>query len=87
MVMQVPRKVVPEVQTQGLPNATQRIDTPEGMFGDGGRGLAKAADALDKLGASFNNRAVDMQDEQNASRALELETMARREAMEALYQS
>lgn len=85
MVMKVPRKVVPEVQTQALPGVTQRIDTPEGMFGDGGRGLAKAADALDKLGASFDKRATDMQDEQNASRALELETMARREAMEVLY--
>lgn len=81
----VPRKVVPEVQQAGLPNVTQRIDTPEGMFGDGGKALMQGADALDKLGARLDARATDIQEEKNAARALELETMARREVMDAMY--
>jgi len=81
----VPRKTVPEVQSSALPNVTQRIDTPEGMFGDGGRGLAKAADAFEKLGANLDKQATSMLDEQNAARTLELTTMARKEAMDRLY--
>ena len=81
----VPRKTVPEVQSSALPNVTQRIDTPEGMFGDGGRGLAKAADAFEKLGANLDKQATSMLDEQNAARTLELTNMARKEAMDRLY--
>lgn len=81
----VPRKTVPEVQSSALPNVTQRIDTPDGMFGDGGRGLAKAADAFEKLGANLDKQATSMLDEQNAARTLELTNMARKEAMDRLY--
>lgn len=81
----VPRKTVPEVQTAALPNVTQRIDTPELMFGDGGKSLGQAADALEKLSVKTGDIAMDMQEEQNAARALELENMARKEAMDALY--
>jgi len=81
----VPRKTVPEIQTSALPNVTQRIETPDGMFGDGGRGLAKAADAFDRLGANLDKRATTMLEEQNSARTLELTNMARKEAMDKLY--
>lgn len=81
----VPRKVVPEVQSRAIPNVTQRIETPDGMFGDGGRGLAKAADAFDRLGANLDKRATTMLEEQNSARTLELTNMARKEAMDKLY--
>lgn len=84
-MLTVPKKSLPEIQTAGLPNVTQRIDTPEGMFGDGGKALLDGADALDKLGASLDKRALDLQGEKNAARALELKTMAKREAMAAAY--
>lgn len=84
-MINVPRKIVPDVQTNALPSVTQRIDAPQGMFGDGGKGLAAGADALDKLGATIGNRATDMLTEQNAARSLELTTMAKKEVMDKVY--
>jgi len=81
----VPRKIVPEVQSSAIPNVTQRIDTPSGMFGDGGKALMAGADALDKLGAVADKRATNMMEEQNSARALELSTMAKKEAMDKIY--
>ena len=81
----VPRKIVPEVQSSAIPNVTQRIDTPSGMFGDGGKALMAGADALDKLGAVSDKRATNMMEEQNSARALELSTMAKKEAMDKIY--
>lgn len=81
----VPRKVTPEVQQQAVPNVSQNISTPDAMFGDGGRGMAQIADAFDKLGARADAVAMDELEQQHAARTLELRTMARKEATEALY--
>lgn len=81
----VPRKVVPEVQSRAIPNVTQNINAPQGTFGDGGKALMQSADALDKLGATLDKRATDIQSEQNAARSLELTTMAKKEVMDKIY--
>lgn len=85
MAFNVPRVSGPEVDPRGVSTVMQNISTPDAMFGDGGKGLLNGADALDKLGASLDKRATNMLEEQNAARALELENLARREAMDAMY--
>lgn len=84
-MIEVPRITTPSVQQSGLSNARQQIDTPDMMFGDGGKALMQGADALDKLGADLNKRALDEAGERNAARALELEGMARREVNDVIY--
>lgn len=84
MSIQIPLKSDVEVRQQGLPGTTQRIDTPDAMFGGGADYLAMGK-ALANLGAVGDKIATDQAEQQNSALAIEYDNMARRDAMDAQY--
>lgn len=86
MAIQVPVYNERKVQQQGIPNVRQQIDTPAAAFGSlQAEGLMKAGTAIGRLGAEWEKKAIDIAEENNQLRALQLQTDAEREMSDYLY--
>ncbi|MDX9690532.1 MAG: glycosyl hydrolase 108 family protein [Alphaproteobacteria bacterium] len=86
MAIQVPVYNDRRVQQQGIPNVRQNIDAPSAAFGSlQAEGLMRAGTAIGKLGQQWEKKAIDIAQENNELRALQMQTEAEREMSDFLY--
>lgn len=86
MAIRVPTYRERQVQQSGLPNVTQRIDTPAAAFGSANaEALQNAGTAAMRLGEQWHKRSINMQEETNELYALQLQTDAERQMSDFLY--
>jgi len=86
MAFTVPTYRERQVRQEAVPNVRQQIDTPADAFGAANaEQLIKSGTAIQKLGDQWDRKAINLQDETNELRALQLQTEAEAEMSNFLY--
>lgn len=86
MAINVPTYRERQVRQEAVPNVRQQIDAPDAAFGSlQAEQLIRSGTAIQKLGDQWGQKAINMQDETNELRALQLQTEAEAEMSNFLY--